>query len=200
MVVRVEVEVDLPLVPSFVRDRVPLAVPVSAGARGRVDDVPGRRMTARWARRARRQGPLAAPRRVGRGDDGQVMLLAIGYAVIALLLVTVVVTATGIHLERKRLLALADLTALQAADALDPDAYFSRGSGDDLVVLGDAQVRAEVTDYLTTAAADARLDGLELVEATHRRPHRDRDAASSGPPGARQLGHRALVGRDRAAW
>jgi hypothetical protein len=122
-------------------------------------------MTPRWARRARRQGPLAAQRRVGRGDDGQVMLLAIGYAVIALLLITVVVTATGIHLERKRLLALADLTALQAADALDPAAYFSRGSGDELVVLGDAQVRAEVTDYLATAAADARLDGLELAEA-----------------------------------
>jgi hypothetical protein len=37
VVVRVEVAVDLPLVPSFVRDRVPLAVPVSAGARGRVE-------------------------------------------------------------------------------------------------------------------------------------------------------------------
>jgi hypothetical protein len=36
--VRVEVAVDLPLIPSFVRDRVPLAVPVSAGARGRVDE------------------------------------------------------------------------------------------------------------------------------------------------------------------
>jgi hypothetical protein len=122
-------------------------------------------MTAGWARRARRQGLLATPRRVGRGDDGQVMLLAIGYAVIALLLVTVVVTASGIHLERKRLLALADLTALQAADALDLDAYFSRGSDDDLVTLGDVQVRAAVTDFLTTAAADARLDDLELVEA-----------------------------------
>ncbi len=38
VVVRVEVEVDLPLIPSFVRDRVPMAIPVSAGARGRVDD------------------------------------------------------------------------------------------------------------------------------------------------------------------
>ncbi len=149
------------------------------------------------ARRAGERRPLAG--HLPAGDDGQVMLLAIGYAVIALLLVTVVVTATGIHLERKRLLALADLTALQAADALDPDAYFSRGSSDDLVVLGDAQVQAEVTDYLTTAAADARLAGLELVEArtdgrtvtvtlralAHRRssagsPRRGRTGSSSG--------------------
>lgn len=34
---RVEITVDLPLIPAFVQDRVPLAVPVSASANGRID-------------------------------------------------------------------------------------------------------------------------------------------------------------------
>lgn len=38
VVARVEVSVDLPLVPGFVRDRVPLALPVSATAMGRIDE------------------------------------------------------------------------------------------------------------------------------------------------------------------
>lgn len=37
VVAHVEVLVDLPLIPAFVQDRVPLAVPVSASASGRVD-------------------------------------------------------------------------------------------------------------------------------------------------------------------
>ncbi|MCB2176664.1 MAG: hypothetical protein KQH57_12695 [Actinomycetales bacterium] len=37
VIARVEVTVDLPLIPAFVQDRVPLAVPVSASATGRVD-------------------------------------------------------------------------------------------------------------------------------------------------------------------
>lgn len=37
VVAHVEVLVDLPLIPAFVRDRVPLAVPVSANASGRID-------------------------------------------------------------------------------------------------------------------------------------------------------------------
>ena len=37
VVAHVEVMVDLPLIPAFVRDRVPLAVPVSSSATGRID-------------------------------------------------------------------------------------------------------------------------------------------------------------------
>ena len=98
-------------------------------------------------------------------DSGQVLLLSLAYAVLALLLVTAVVSASGIHLERKRLLALADLAALDAADALDEAAYFSRRAGDELVVLGEEEVTAQVAEYLDLAAPHARLDDLALVSA-----------------------------------
>lgn len=99
-------------------------------------------------------------------DAGQATWLAIGYALIALVLITVVVSASAVHLERKRLLALADLAALDAADAIDTDAYYARDAGPgSLVVLGDDEVHDEVVDYLTMAAPAARLSDLTLVEA-----------------------------------
>jgi hypothetical protein len=109
-------------------------------------------------------------RRVGRGtatggDDGQVMLLTLCYAVIALLLVTVVVSASGVHLERKRLLALADQAALAAADSMSAETYYGRtGPGDDgLVVLTEAAVRDAVDQHLARSPGAARLTGLTVL-------------------------------------
>ena len=101
-------------------------------------------------------------------DDGQVMLLAILYGLLALLLVTAVVSATGLHLERKRLLALADLAALSGADALDTDRYYARppDSPAELVTLSPGSVRAAVEAHLAASPAAARLEDLTVVEAT----------------------------------
>lgn len=98
------------------------------------------------------------------------MLLSIAYGVLALLLVSVVVSATGIHLDRKRLLALADLAAVECADALDQDAYYTRTDGAptgaaDLLVLTDASVRSAAEAYLHRAAPVADLERLALVDA-----------------------------------
>lgn len=87
------------------------------------------------------------------GDRGQVMVLTLGFVVVALLLITVVVSAAGVHMERKRLLALADVLALEAADAVGDDEYFAPGAGQgdpgtEGVPLTDAAVRAEVDRYL----------------------------------------------------
>jgi uncharacterized membrane protein len=115
----------------------------------------------------------AGRRRPPRGDDGRILLLGLLYGLLAILLVTVVVSATGVHLERKRLLAVADLAALEAADALDEGAYFGRGdvaggagAADDVVVLTDGSVRAAVESYLATASPPAGLEDLALVDAT----------------------------------
>lgn len=92
--------------------------------------------------------------RRGTSDDrGQVMILTIGFVVVALLLITVVVSAAGVHLERKRLLALADVLALEAADAVSDDRYFAPGAGQ-----GDPDVEGlPLTDGSVRAAVDAYL-------------------------------------------
>jgi hypothetical protein len=107
----------------------------------------------------------------GRGrETGSVTLLSIAFGALALLLVTAVVSATGVHLERKRLVALADELALEAADALDADAFY-RGQAppptpDGVVPLTDAGVRAAVEEHLAAHPQVAgRLEHLRVVEA-----------------------------------
>ena len=108
-------------------------------------------------------------RRSCRGDDGQVLLLSLVYGLIAVLLVLVVVSASGVHLERKRLLGLADAAALDAADALDEGRYFAlvqAGEPVSSVPLSDATVRAEVSDHLARQGAGARFPGLGVGAGT----------------------------------
>lgn len=106
----------------------------------------GGRLREAWRRRAA----------AARGDDGQITLLTIGFVAVALMLVVVVVSATGVHLERKRLVALADLAALDAADSLDGEAYLTGGVADEAgeggLPLRDAGVRAAVERYVAAEA------------------------------------------------
>lgn len=115
---------------------------------------------------------MTAPRRAhggpgaAHGEDGQVMLLSIAYALLVLLLVTAVVSATSVHLQRKRLLALADMAALAAADALDPEVYYSAPvPGESLVRLTSPTVREAVVGHLDSSTEAARFDQLSVVEA-----------------------------------
>lgn len=100
-------------------------------------------------------------------DDGQVMILSLGFAVLAILLVLVVVAATGVHLDRKRLLALADLAALSAADQVSTR-YFGTAEdrGASGVPLTDASVRAAAEQYVAEHPEPAaRWDGVRVLEA-----------------------------------
>lgn len=106
-------------------------------------------MTARW--RAAR----------GSDDDGRVLLLVLVYALVGLLLVAAVTAATGVHLERKRLLALADQTALAAATAVDGPRYYTR-EDERLVTLTEASVRAAAEGHLA-ASGTAGLRGLRVA-------------------------------------
>lgn len=102
-----------------------------------------------------------------RGDDGQVMLLSLAFGLLAILLVGVVVSATAVHLERKRLLALADLAALEAADAMDPGRYYAEPSGGAgaPISLRPEEVAAAVEAYLADAPGASRFTDLEVLEA-----------------------------------
>lgn len=114
------------------------------------------------------------------------MVLSLGFAVVAILLVLVVTAATAVHLDRKRLLALADLAALAAADELDTR-YFSEpgGRGEGGVPLTDAGVRAAAERYVAAHPDPAaRWDGVRVLEATapDARSARVRLGAVTHPP------------------
>jgi uncharacterized membrane protein len=100
-----------------------------------------------------------------RSDDGQVMLLSIAYGLLALLLVTVVICASAVHLARKELLALADLAALEAADAMGDDTYYASPRTDQVTLTPDA-VAGSVDAYLESAPQSGRFSDLTVVEAT----------------------------------
>lgn len=96
-------------------------------------------------------------------DGGQMMLLIFAYSAISLLLVTVVIGASAVHLERKRLLALADAAALDAADALDTGGLYGQGAHPDGVPLTDRSVRASVAAYVESAGAAAEFEDLAVA-------------------------------------
>jgi hypothetical protein len=101
-------------------------------------------------------------------EDGRILLLTSAFVAFALLLVTVVVSATEVHLERKRLYALADALALTAADSTTPETFYSGGAAPPVegavLTLTDAAIRADVDDYL--ARNPAALAGLSEVVVT----------------------------------
>lgn len=101
-------------------------------------------------------------------DEGQLTLLAIGYAVVALLLVTVVAGASAVHLQRKQLASLADAAALDAADDAQSSQYLdllSQGVTVPAIPLSDIGVRRSVADYLARVPADDRPPGTTIDES-----------------------------------
>ncbi|MFF2369706.1 pilus assembly protein TadG-related protein [Agromyces sp. NPDC058110] len=99
----------------------------------------------------------------GSDDTGSTLLLTIFFGAFALVLVLVVVAASSLYLERKRLFTLADGAALAAAEAWSLDDV--EVGGESLVVeLDDADVRRAAADYLD--AASGRFTDVELVRAT----------------------------------
>ncbi|NIZ90813.1 hypothetical protein [Kineococcus rubinsiae] len=104
--------------------------------------------------------------RPGADDDGRIALLSLVFALVATLLVLVVVSASAVHLQRKRLYAVADAAAADAADAVDERRYYAVGGGlvDGAVPLTDASVRASVLAYL--AGSDPGVAGVAVDPAT----------------------------------
>jgi uncharacterized membrane protein len=103
-----------------------------------------------------------------RRDEGQIALLVLGYTLIALVLVSVVVGASAVHLTRHRLQSVADGAALDATDALDRARLYGHGAGGGLaaVPVNDATVRASALAYLANTTAGQRFSQLVVAPGT----------------------------------
>jgi hypothetical protein len=103
-----------------------------------------------------------------RADDGQIMILTLGFVVVALLLISVVASAAQVHLERKRLLALADVLALEGADAVGTERYYAAGSDRQPgLPLTDAAVRQGIEEYLReNPEVTGQWDQFTVLSAT----------------------------------
>lgn len=98
----------------------------------------------------------------GAGERGSLLPLIAGLMALVIALVFVVVSATSLAIERHRLHALAEATALFAAESFDP-AALRMGSGELVVPLTSAGVRREASRYLS--GVDHRHHQLTLAVA-----------------------------------
>jgi hypothetical protein len=98
-----------------------------------------------------------------RDDSGSIMPLTIFYGVLSLLLVLLVVAATSLYLERKRLFTLADGAALVGAEAYDLADIATEGGGR-RVVLDTADVASAVDDYIA-GYPTGRFESLAVEQA-----------------------------------
>jgi hypothetical protein len=110
-----------------------------------------------------RPGQLGRPGRPGRHDErGTVLVLVIGYAVIAALLVTVVVNASIAFQTRRSLYGWADGAAVAAAQAADVDRLYDDGVADRLP-LDQSAARSAVAEYVTAHDLADRFGSFAVV-------------------------------------
>ncbi len=94
-------------------------------------------------------------------EEGSVLLLTLGYALLAIALVLVCVDATSLYLAHKRVDAAADAAALAGADGFT----LTVAGGEAIATLTDAGIREQAADILsvypdTTLVAAGTADGV----------------------------------------
>lgn len=87
---------------------------------------------------------MSGPVRSTADDEGSVLLLTLGYAILALVLVLVCVDATSLYLAQKRADAAADAAALAGADGF----ILTVTAGGATAELTDAGVAAQAAELL----------------------------------------------------
>src|SRR3954468_13655227 len=103
----------------------------------------------------------------GRSDEGTILLLTIGFALIALSLVLVITDASKVFLTRRSLVSAADAAALAGAQSLDREQFYTGKSDSlplDATAAADA-VRAYVDDAdLAQTYTDFELVSVEVAD------------------------------------
>lgn len=98
-----------------------------------------------------------------RDDEGSTLPLVIFFGFLSLALILLVVAASSLYLERKRLFTVADGAALSAAEAFSLDDVVVTGAGP-RPVLRSADVAEAVRRYLASAAPSS-LESLAVERA-----------------------------------
>lgn len=92
------------------------------------------------------------------------MVLTIGYVVVALLLATVVAAASAVYIEHKKLLSLADGASVAAADSYSLGQ--AGGAEKPSALLTSERVRSVTESYLSQNSAYSRFDQLAIGRDT----------------------------------
>jgi uncharacterized membrane protein len=98
-----------------------------------------------------------------RDEAGSILPLTVFFGFLALVLVLLVVAASSLYLERKRLFSLADGAALVGAEAFELDDVQQTAAGV-RPLLQSTDVAAAVTEYVA-GAAGSRFESLEVLRA-----------------------------------
>lgn len=98
-------------------------------------------------------------------EDGQMMVLIVGYVLLALLVTTAVMAASSLYIEHKKLLSMADGASVAAADSYMLGQVETQG-GSPTAVLNGGRVRNVAADYLNRNGAHARFDSLAVAPGT----------------------------------
>src|SRR3954467_15887119 len=98
----------------------------------------------------------------GSSDEGTILLLTIGFALIALSLVLVVTDASKVFLTRRSLVSAADGAALAGVQSLDREAFYAGDDGAALPLEVDT-ANAAVRAYVDQAGVAADYSDFTIV-------------------------------------
>lgn len=93
------------------------------------------------------------------------IVMIVGYVLLALLVATVVVGISSVYIEHKRLLSLADGASLAAADSYTLGEVEAAG-GSPSAILGSERVRNVAADFVSRNPASRRFDELSVTSGT----------------------------------
>lgn len=92
-------------------------------------------------------------------------VLIIGFVMLALVVSTVVMAASSLYIEHKKLLSLADGASVAAADSYTLGQVETAG-GTPSALLNADRVRNVAADYLSRNGSFGRVDGLSVAAGT----------------------------------
>lgn len=95
-------------------------------------------------------------------DEGSVLILTLGYGVLAIAVILVCTAATSLYLAQKKLDSVADAAALAAADGFE----LAVANGEPVAALTDEGVEREAATMIAEIGGDAQLIAATTPDGT----------------------------------